>query len=101
RHTRFSRDWSSDVCSSDLALHRAALERVQGVGLRDVTVEDFLVLYGPVAGIVGGLRRFGPNAVKTLAKRGTQSVDEAAGAASNKIGRASCRGRWKVTVTAR
>src|SRR5690606_16093186 len=21
RHTRFSRDWSSDVCSSDLALH--------------------------------------------------------------------------------
>src|SRR5690606_37580479 len=24
RHTRFSRDWSSDVCSSDLALDRAA-----------------------------------------------------------------------------
>src|SRR5436309_12708686 len=22
RHTRFSRDWSSDVCSSDLQLHR-------------------------------------------------------------------------------
>src|SRR5690606_39887717 len=22
RHTRFSRDWSSDVCSSDLSLHR-------------------------------------------------------------------------------
>src|SRR5690606_41034835 len=22
RHTRFSRDWSSDVCSSDLACHR-------------------------------------------------------------------------------
>src|SRR5690606_39530093 len=26
RHTRFSRDWSSDVCSSDLALDGAAVE---------------------------------------------------------------------------
>src|SRR5690606_40732481 len=24
RHTRFSRDWSSDVCSSDLGLHLGA-----------------------------------------------------------------------------
>src|SRR5690606_40669654 len=27
RHTRFSRDWSSDVCSSDLAAFAAALPR--------------------------------------------------------------------------
>src|SRR5690606_40808051 len=26
RHTRFSRDWSSDVCSSDLMLERLHLE---------------------------------------------------------------------------
>src|SRR5690606_40604926 len=26
RHTRFSRDWSSDVCSSDLSRHVAQLE---------------------------------------------------------------------------
>src|SRR5690606_40893706 len=25
RHTRFSRDWSSDVCSSDLTVHTMAL----------------------------------------------------------------------------
>src|SRR5690606_33682205 len=25
RHTRFSRDWSSDVCSSDLVIHQRAL----------------------------------------------------------------------------
>src|SRR5690606_40794560 len=25
RHTRFSRDWSSDVCSSDLTLHAEAI----------------------------------------------------------------------------
>src|SRR6266511_2388324 len=30
RHTRFSRDWSSDVCSSDLRLTAAALR--QGAG---------------------------------------------------------------------
>src|SRR5207302_2873770 len=28
RHTRFSRDWSSDVCSSDLEGNRAVEERV-------------------------------------------------------------------------
>src|SRR5690606_40694043 len=26
RHTRFSRDWSSDVCSSDLELHTSTTE---------------------------------------------------------------------------
>src|SRR5690606_39716524 len=26
RHTRFSRDWSSDVCSSDLNIHRPVLD---------------------------------------------------------------------------
>src|SRR5690606_40938030 len=42
RHTRFSRDWSSDVCSSDLAATvRAALQgncqRLAGVARMDVT----------------------------------------------------------------
>src|SRR5690606_39445310 len=33
RHTRFSRDWSSDVCSSDLVLRRAAhAHNLQGAG---------------------------------------------------------------------
>src|SRR5690606_40226630 len=30
RHTRFSRDWSSDVCSSDLALPLPLLEKLLG-----------------------------------------------------------------------
>src|SRR5690606_40896227 len=30
RHTRFSRDWSSDVCSSDLSGHRERNERMSG-----------------------------------------------------------------------
>src|SRR5690606_40535969 len=37
RHTRFSRDWSSDVCSSDLA--------VTDFGLQDVFEEGFNEVY--------------------------------------------------------
>src|SRR6266511_5845645 len=33
RHTRFSRDWSSDVCSSDLFVARAALNNLARVAL--------------------------------------------------------------------
>src|SRR5690606_40730596 len=50
RHTRFSRDWSSDVCSSDLANHRmrsafktASLTKQQGqvqnIGRTHLSVE--------------------------------------------------------------
>src|SRR5207302_3243894 len=42
-HTRFSRDWSSDVCSSDLISPRA--EEVTTVAL-----PDFLVIGAPKAG---------------------------------------------------
>src|SRR5579883_1296969 len=48
RHTRFSRDWSSDVCSSDLRL-RADLHAVADLGL---------VLHADLAGhhdVVAGL----------------------------------------------
>src|SRR5690606_41082254 len=33
RHTRFSRDWSSDVCSSDLAAPPAGHETFAGVSI--------------------------------------------------------------------
>src|SRR5690606_40816440 len=35
RHTRFSRDWSSDVCSSDLAVEHGALAGVGVAGKRN------------------------------------------------------------------
>src|SRR5690606_796395 len=44
RHTRFSRDWSSDVCSSDLAVARDGLcavsARVDETDLRAVLLEQ-------------------------------------------------------------
>src|SRR6266700_5778651 len=43
RHTRFSRDWSSDVCSSDL--HAALTER----GIRGATI-DVWYKYPPASG---------------------------------------------------
>src|SRR5690606_39647800 len=39
RHTRFSRDWSSDVCSSDLFV-RAIIEVARGMG--KLTVAEFV-----------------------------------------------------------
>src|SRR5690606_39867233 len=41
RHTRFSRDWSSDVCSSDLRL-----ARVLGLDVADAEVERILRALG-------------------------------------------------------
>src|SRR5690606_41042908 len=60
RHTRFSRDWSSDVCSSDLAgqaddllplVHRGALgeQAAQAVGRTGVDLSDH--------GMDGGVER--------------------------------------------
>src|SRR5207245_8028953 len=41
RHTRCYRDWSSDVCSSDLAKRRV----IDALGLKD-TIEDVMITLG-------------------------------------------------------
>src|SRR5690606_28284687 len=38
RHTRFSRDWSSDVCSSDLKRQRVRKQRAEACFQRALTV---------------------------------------------------------------
>src|SRR5690606_39658950 len=38
RHTRFSRDWSSDVCSSDLGVSQATIQKGLGVARFDPNV---------------------------------------------------------------
>src|SRR5690606_39902030 len=37
RHTRFSRDWSSDVCSSDLVSHEAVSRRMSWIPLPPIS----------------------------------------------------------------
>src|SRR5690606_19482012 len=53
RHTRFSRDWSSDVCSSDLALLARLLE-VAAKDLAGVALERAAVEVDDVAEHPGG-----------------------------------------------
>src|SRR3712207_9594455 len=81
RHTRYWRDWSSDVCSSDLPLS------VGGAGA------------GAGAGIEGGFfgENSGPRVVGVLrvSRSGGRS---AAGGDGDPIGRAAWRGRVEMSV---
>src|SRR5690606_40720365 len=43
RHTRFSRDWSSDVCSSDLILTRSS---ARAIVLEEMTTGEALLIIG-------------------------------------------------------
>src|SRR5690606_41201171 len=93
RHTRFSRDWSSDVCSSDLALPAArgaggdGFGRVVGVGLVAAG------LGGP-----GRLQRGGLGRGDGVAAGVLDGPDE--GPLGGEIGRASCRERGEGAVGA-
>src|SRR5690606_40865379 len=70
RHTRFSRDWSSDVCSSDL--HASVVQERGSRGQRD-------------------WRIFGDP---------TEAALLVAARKAGKIGRASCRERVEISVEA-
>src|SRR5687768_18597994 len=78
RHTRCSRDWSSDVCSSDLGLAAAALALVLGA-----------------APAVPETARQRPAGKDNKAER-----SEAVGLPVYKIGRASCRESVSMAVVA-
>src|SRR5207253_3388042 len=59
RHTRWPRDWSSDVCSSDLDLSRRSNYRAAAVVLRVCSsMVQLQVLSGKQAGAVAVARRF-------------------------------------------
>src|SRR5690606_40606368 len=85
RHTRFSRDWSSDVCSSDLSLNLQQESFIMCGIVAYVGQQDALTI------IIKGLKR--------LEYRGYDSAGIAL--LNNKgleIGRASCRERVKMSV---
>src|SRR5690606_39644513 len=92
RHTSFSRDWSSDVCSSDLAygpkLHGLArdkydLEEIVENSLRKAGLWDEVKdrLNQPGTGLSGGQQ---------------QRLCIARTIAVSQIGRASCRESWEI-----
>src|SRR5690606_39553090 len=84
RHTRFSRDWSSDVCSSDLymtsPLHAILRHSV------DVWQSDPVNLGFQQVGYV------------SVGEANQQSDYERIVESQNEIGRASCRERVKIQV---
>src|SRR5207247_8260901 len=85
RHTRSTRDWSSDVCSSDLPqeyLDSGADAIVEGEA--EQTLEDLLRQSGPLEKIPGILFR-NPD--------GSVARTEARPLIADQIGRASCRER--------
>src|SRR5205085_8093035 len=93
RHTRFDCDWSSDVCSSDLATGYA-LDKLQLRG------ELFVAPGEPVyeGMVVGESSRPGDMVVNVTREKQktnirTHASDEAIKLAPPQIGRASCRER--------
>src|SRR5256885_5948534 len=78
RHTRLQGDWSSDVCSSDLAVQRLEHGELARALLQDARdAEEVLRALRA--------RQRGPAVREGVARRGDGGVDE--------IGRASCRER--------
>src|SRR5690606_40501325 len=84
RHTRFSRDWSSDVCSSDLGKRQVA---VCGSDYHEDTV--FQRLANPTLNVL---------AWSASEKDILEAVEAGHSYFTFKIGRASCRGRVEVSV---
>src|SRR5690606_40839947 len=91
RHTRFSRDWSSDVCSSDLGDVVAQVGLGRGSNLKELKKGDAILV------VAADLHEEAPVwwlRVKQAAERGaTLVVLNARATRLDKIGRASCRER--------
>src|SRR5690606_39936649 len=94
RHTRFSRDWSSDVCSSDLDISEVPKRKLISERL---PLEESTVPEDAVYGVAQLLLRMAQRRQAEMARyRYIRAVDEE----EDEIGRASCRERVVVRVGA-
>src|SRR5690606_40293062 len=94
RHTRFSRDWSSDVCSSDLwSMHEKWLE--DGLAHPDgiSSIRDW-TMSGQLLELIHNREYDG----STIDDIGDIITGKKPGRQSEEIGRASCRERAKRKV---
>src|SRR5690606_40258873 len=73
RHTRFSRDWSSDVCSSDLAHHHGFTVAMLLPAVLAVAVLPLVVLFAvpPGGGRAAGAARPRPAAASSPYRHAT------------------------------
>src|SRR5690606_39822504 len=100
RHTRFSRDWSSDVCSSDL---HCCDRGVEGISAADVIAhlgDGFMSLSAQLT--LASIERYRiylrHRAFAHI--RGDEFPQALEEARCAKIGRASCRGTARIAVVA-
>src|SRR5207253_6117876 len=91
RHTRWPRDWSSDVCSSDLARLDVGEEGVLLGAVEPVDLVDEEDRAGPRA--CPRPLRLGDDLADLLHPREHRGEGHEAGARGVEIGRASCRER--------
>src|SRR5690606_40204507 len=82
RHTRFSRDWSSDVCSSDL------------ISVEELYCKQDLRFRSIFFNRNGGICVTSPNRTLTKLRQAPRLVQERS-CFDTEIGRASCRERVK------
>src|SRR5690606_40435944 len=91
RHTRFSRDWSSDVCSSDLAAFAAAAAGPDPAG-ESVVIGARLA--AEIAAVAERYPEIDLDPLDIAAYLGARSCPE-------EIGRASCRERVSISAGGR
>src|SRR5690606_39570762 len=101
RHTRFSRDWSSDVCSSDLKILEGTVCNVPPQGGRKHPNQDYVQINtGNILFICGGAfvgldkiieRRQGRNRLGFTASADERRSEE------RRVGK-ECRCRWSPRV---
>src|SRR5690606_40516958 len=100
RHTRFSRDWSSDVCSSDLGLAEISGAGNGGFGVSSFGLSTFEDTNGDGVPDVRMPNLFGGAAPDGITA-GIIQGDDFSLPVLVKIGRASCREKSSNSVTRR
>src|SRR5690606_40967448 len=98
--TRFSRDWSSDVCSSDLAGRWFATQAALALAVPIAMPAPGRLAGGTMGGrgIMGRGKRWLVAAVAVLAPVAQAHPGGLDANGCHKIGRASCRGRESTRV---
>src|SRR5207253_7929684 len=88
RHTRWPRDWSSDVCSSDLSISLATVTKDGVTVAKEIELED------PIENMGAQMVKEVATKTSDLAGDGTTTATVLAQAIfREEIGRASCRER--------